>query len=138
MGWSLPYTHAVLGPWKMSAFYSRAVLDHDQRIALDGSPAEAVDAEARALATQQLAKLAARSAAKAAPPPPVTAKPKPKAKAPKPAASTDSADLRDRVRASVSRVSRSARTQNGKVVSTSASYTFNMPSANVTLTAHFK
>jgi hypothetical protein len=29
-------------------------------------------------------------------------------------------------------------TQNGKVVSTSASYTFTMPSANATLTAHFK
>jgi hypothetical protein len=29
-------------------------------------------------------------------------------------------------------------TQNGKVVSTSASYTFTMPSANVTLIAHFK
>ena len=29
-------------------------------------------------------------------------------------------------------------TQNTKVVSTSASYTFTMPSANVTLTAHFK
>jgi hypothetical protein len=29
-------------------------------------------------------------------------------------------------------------TQNGKVVSTSASYMFTMPSANVTLTAHFK
>jgi len=29
-------------------------------------------------------------------------------------------------------------TQSGKVVSTSASYTFNMPSASVTLTAHFK
>jgi hypothetical protein len=29
-------------------------------------------------------------------------------------------------------------TQNAKVVSTSASYTFTMPSANVTLTAHFK
>ena len=28
--------------------------------------------------------------------------------------------------------------QNGKVVSASASYTFTMPSANVTLTAHFK
>jgi hypothetical protein len=28
--------------------------------------------------------------------------------------------------------------QNGKVVSTSASYTFTMPSANATLTAHFK
>ena len=29
-------------------------------------------------------------------------------------------------------------TQNAKVVSTSASYTLTMPSANVTLTAHFK
>jgi uncharacterized repeat protein (TIGR02543 family) len=29
-------------------------------------------------------------------------------------------------------------TQNAKVVSTSASYTFTMPSANVTLVAHFK
>jgi uncharacterized repeat protein (TIGR02543 family) len=29
-------------------------------------------------------------------------------------------------------------TQNGKVVSTSNSYTFTMPSANVTLVAHFK
>jgi hypothetical protein len=29
-------------------------------------------------------------------------------------------------------------TQNGKVVSTSASYTFTMPSANVKLTAQFK
>jgi hypothetical protein len=29
-------------------------------------------------------------------------------------------------------------TQNGKVVSASASYTLTMPSANVTLTAHFK
>jgi hypothetical protein len=28
--------------------------------------------------------------------------------------------------------------QNGKVVSTSASYTLTMPSANATLTAHFK
>jgi hypothetical protein len=29
-------------------------------------------------------------------------------------------------------------TQNAKVVSTAASYTFTMPSANITLTAHFK
>ena len=29
-------------------------------------------------------------------------------------------------------------TQNGKVVSTSASYMFTMPSASATLTAHFK
>jgi hypothetical protein len=36
------------------------------------------------------------------------------------------------------RGSRGDWTQNGKVTSTSASYTFTMPSANVTLTAHFK
>jgi ProQ/FINO family len=39
MGWSLAYTRGVLIPWKMSPAYCRAVLSHDQRIALDGSPA---------------------------------------------------------------------------------------------------
>jgi|HubBroStandDraft_6_1064221.scaffolds.fasta_scaffold84601_3 sRNA-binding protein len=43
---------------------SRAVLSHDQRIALDGAPAETVDAEAKDLAAKQLAQLAARKAAK--------------------------------------------------------------------------
>jgi sRNA-binding protein len=38
----------------------------DDRIALDGSPAETVDAEAKDLATKQLAQLAARKAAKKA------------------------------------------------------------------------
>ena len=52
MEWSLPYTRGVLFPWKMAAAYCRAVLSHDQRIALNGSPAEAVDAGARDLATQ--------------------------------------------------------------------------------------
>jgi hypothetical protein len=43
MGWSLPYTLGVLGRWKMAAVYCQAVLRHDQRIALDGSPAETVE-----------------------------------------------------------------------------------------------
>ena len=49
--------------------------------------------------------------------------------------------LRRRVRRLLSETGRRDRvnwTQNGKVVSTSASYTFTVPSANVTLTAHFK
>jgi sRNA-binding protein len=66
MGWSLPYTLGVLGRWKMAAVYCQAVLAHDQRIALDGAPAETVDAEAKDLAAKQLAKLAARKAKKAA------------------------------------------------------------------------
>jgi hypothetical protein len=66
MGWSLPYTLGVLGRWKMAAVYCQAVLCYDQRIALDGSPAETVDAEAKDLATKQLAQLAARKAKKAA------------------------------------------------------------------------
>ena len=64
MGWSLPYTLGVLGRWKMAAVYCQAVLSHDQRIALDGTPAETVDAEAKDLAAKQLAKLAERKAAK--------------------------------------------------------------------------
>jgi sRNA-binding protein len=110
MEWSLPYTRGVFFPWKMAAAYCRAVLSHDQRIALDGSPTEAVDVGARDLATKRLATLAARKAAKAAPPtPPAKAKPKPKpkaAKAPRPAAPTPAPTLRDQVRASVLRVSR--------------------------------
>ena len=66
MGWSLPYTLGVLGRWKMAEVYCQAVLSHDQRIALDGAPAETVDAEAKDLAAKQLAKLAARKAKKAA------------------------------------------------------------------------
>jgi hypothetical protein len=42
------------------------VLSHDQRITLDGAPAETVDAGARDLAAAQLARLAARNTAKKA------------------------------------------------------------------------
>jgi sRNA-binding protein len=65
MDWSLPYTLGVL-TWKMATVYCQAVLSNDQRIGLDGSPAEMVDAEAKELATKQMAQLAARKAAKKA------------------------------------------------------------------------
>ena len=61
MGWSLPYALGVLTHWKMAPDYCQAVLRHNQRIALDGSPAETVDAEAKELATKRLAQLAAGS-----------------------------------------------------------------------------
>jgi sRNA-binding protein len=94
MGWSLPYTLGVLGRWKMAPVYCQAVLCHDQRIALDGAPAEAVDAEAKDLANKQLARLAARKAAA-----PAMVKPKPA-----PAPPTETAEqLRDRVRAALLR-----------------------------------
>jgi hypothetical protein len=44
----------------MTAAYCQAVLCHDQRITLDGAPAEPVGAEAKDLAAKQLARLAAR------------------------------------------------------------------------------
>jgi len=66
MGWSLPYTPGVLVGWKMAPAYCEAVLRYDQRVALDGSPAETIDAEAKDLATKQLARLAARETAKKA------------------------------------------------------------------------
>jgi sRNA-binding protein len=66
MGWSLPYALGVLGRWKMAPVYCQAVLCYDQRIALDGSRAEAIDTKAKDLATKQLAQLAARKAAKKA------------------------------------------------------------------------
>ena len=59
MGWSLPYTLGVLTRWKMAAVYCQAVLSHEQRIGLDGSPAEMVDVEAKELATKQMAQLGA-------------------------------------------------------------------------------
>ena len=64
MGSSHPYTLGVLGGCKMAPVYCRAVLCYDQRIALDGTPAETVDAEAKDLAAKQLAKLAAHKTAK--------------------------------------------------------------------------
>src|SRR5215472_5838163 len=54
MGWSVPYTLGVVAPWKMAPVYCRAVLAHDQRIALDGALAEPVDAKAKDSATKQM------------------------------------------------------------------------------------
>ena len=101
MGWSLPYTLGVLGLWKMAPAYCQAVLCYDQRIALDGSPAETVDAEAKDLATKQLAQFPARKAAKkpAEDAAPAVVKPKP---APAPPTETPE-QLRDRVRAALLR-----------------------------------
>src|SRR6516225_2579150 len=95
MGWSLPYTLGVLAPWKMALVYCRAVLAHDHRIALDGTPAEPVDAKAKDSATKRLAHLAARHAAKQAAAP---AKAKPK-----PVAPAETPTLRDQVRAGLLR-----------------------------------
>jgi sRNA-binding protein len=65
----------------MAEPYCKAILCYDQRIALDGSPAEMIDAEAKDLATKQLARLAAHEAAKnatkAAAPAAVEPKPNP-------------------------------------------------------------
>jgi sRNA-binding protein len=82
LGWSIPYTLGVLARWKMTPIYCRAVLCYEQRITLDGTPAEPIDAAAKDLATKQLARLAAQKAAKeaakaaarnAVPPPPAAA-----------------------------------------------------------------
>jgi sRNA-binding protein len=78
----------------MAAAYCRAVLSHDHRIALDGTPAEAVDAAAKDLAIKRLAQIAERKAAKKA------AKPKSPPPAPPP---EPPKPLRDRVRASLLR-----------------------------------
>jgi sRNA-binding protein len=100
MCWSLPYTLGVLGRWKMSPVYCQAVLGHDQRIALDGAPAEPVDAEAKDLATKQLAQLARKAAKKAVEAAgPAVAKPK---HAPAPPTKPPE-QLRDRVRAALLR-----------------------------------
>jgi sRNA-binding protein len=105
MGWSLPYTLGVLGRWKMAAVYCQAVLSHDQRIALDGTPAETVDAEAKDLAAKQLAKLAARKAAKKAAEAaaPATVKPRPAPPPPTETPPNTPEQLRSRVRAALLR-----------------------------------
>jgi sRNA-binding protein len=101
MGWQLPYTLGVLSIWKMAPVYCQAVLRYDQRMALDGSPAEAVDVNSRDLAAKQLAELAVRKAGK------VAAKTvKPGAVGPKPASARPAEtpeQLRARVRASLLR-----------------------------------
>jgi sRNA-binding protein len=101
MGWSVPYTLGVLARWKMAPAYCEAVLRYDQRVALDGSPAETIDAEAKDLATKQLARLPARETAKKATKAaaPAVVKPKPDTVAP----TATREQLRARVRASLLR-----------------------------------
>jgi sRNA-binding protein len=101
MAWSLPYTLGALNRWKMAPVYCQAVLSYDQRIGLDGTPAEPVDAEAKDLATKKLAQLALRRAAKKAAEAAAAAVVKPK---PAPTRPTETPEqLRDRVRASLLR-----------------------------------
>jgi sRNA-binding protein len=85
-GWTIPFTLGVLGPWKLAAVYCRAVISCDQRIALDGSPAEPIDERAKTSASNRLALLAARKVAKktASAKPSATPKPASPAKAPAP------------------------------------------------------
>jgi len=65
-GWSHPYARAVLATWKLREAYCRALLDHSQRINLDGSVSdEQVDDAVRKVARQQLDGIAARNAQKA-------------------------------------------------------------------------
>jgi sRNA-binding protein len=84
MGWSLPYTLGVLARWKMTPAYCRAVLAQEHRVALDGSPAEAIDAKAKELAAKGLARLAERETANGAgrPAAPVPVKSKPAERSP--------------------------------------------------------
>ena len=100
MGWSLPCTLGVLARWKMAPAYCQAVLCYDQRVALDGSPAEMIDAKAKDLATRQLAQIAARKAAKAAAPGVVKSKSASEPPTKKPETPEQ---LRSRVRASLLR-----------------------------------
>ena len=101
MGWPLPYTLGVLTRWKMAAVYCQAVLSHEQRIGLDGSPAEMVDAEAKELATKQMAQLEARKAAKKAAETARAAVVKPKPAQTRPTETPE--QLRNRVRAGLFR-----------------------------------
>jgi sRNA-binding protein len=105
MDWSYPYTLGVLSRWKMAPVYCRAVLYHHQRIALDGSPAEMVEAKAKDLATKQLARRAASAIAKKAAKSATSTVMKSKPASAPPAAPPPEArkPLRDRVRASLLR-----------------------------------
>jgi sRNA-binding protein len=77
------------------------VLSYDQRIALDGTPAETVDAEAKDLAAKQLARLAVREDAKKAAKPTAPTAMKPKSAPARPTETPE--QLRDRVRAALLR-----------------------------------
>ena len=66
LGWSTPYTRAILARWKARASYCRAVLGHTKRIALDDSETdEEVDDQARVLAQEMLERRKAQRAVEA-------------------------------------------------------------------------
>ena len=61
LGWSHPYTRAVLRTWKLRPAYCRAVLAHPVRFDLDGNPTDQpVDEDARTQAKLRLAAWASR------------------------------------------------------------------------------
>jgi hypothetical protein len=63
LGWSRDYTKGVLMVWKAREAYCRAILLYPNRVRLDGSVSEdAVDDEARAMATARLEQIAAGKA----------------------------------------------------------------------------
>jgi sRNA-binding protein len=71
MGWTGSFAHGVIKGWKLRAAYCRAVMQHKERVNLDGSSSgQMVDDEARALAASRLAAIkvwgARRDAATAA------------------------------------------------------------------------
>ena len=101
MGWPLAYTLGVLGSWKMASAYCQAVLSYDQRIGLDGAPAEAVDAKAKNLAAKRLEELSVRKTGKKAGKTPAHALAKPEPAPTLPAETPE--QLRARVRASLLR-----------------------------------
>ena len=104
-GCSLPYTLGVLSRWKMAPVYCQSILCYDQRIALEGTPADVVEAKAKDLATKHLARFAAGTAAKkpgktAAP---AGVKPKPASAPPFETPPETPEQLRARVRAALLR-----------------------------------
>jgi hypothetical protein len=79
MSWTLAYTLGVLASWKMTPVYCQAILRYDERIAIDGATAGAVDAEAKDMAAKRLAELATQKLTKKATTlaPPIVASPDP-------------------------------------------------------------
>jgi len=104
-GWSLPYALGVLSRWKMAPVYCQSILCYDQRIALDGTPAEMVGAKAKDLASKHLARFAAGAAANKAAKTaaPAGVKPKPTSAPPFETPPEMPEQLRSRVRAALLR-----------------------------------
>jgi sRNA-binding protein len=91
----------------MAPVYCQSILCYDQRIALDGTPADVVEAKARDLPTKHLARFAAGAAAKKAAKTaaPARVKPKPASAPPFETPPETPEQLRARVRAALLRPS---------------------------------